>query len=187
MKIGIFGGSFDPPHIGHKKIVKKALKKLDLDLLIVVPTFLNPLKNTSFLDARSRLDLLKTIFFKKKRVFISDYEINQNRAVYSLETIKYLKHKYKSSQVYLIIGADNYNSFDKWKDHEEIKELCTIVVASRNTYETKKDDDIKRLKVDIDISSSDIRGFLNLKYIPKKIRNKVKKIWQKKGLSIEKM
>ena len=181
MKIGIFGGSFDPVHTGHQKIVKQALKKLDIDFLFVIPTFLNPLKDTSFLKASTRIKLLRKLFAKKQKVIVSDYEINLNRAVYSLETIKYLQKKHKTSKIYLIIGADNYESFDKWKDHEEIKDLVELVVITRKGYNYKIKKNIKQLKVEMDISSSQLRSYLNLKYIPKKIRKKVNKIWQKKA------
>ncbi|NQY20477.1 MAG: nicotinate (nicotinamide) nucleotide adenylyltransferase [Campylobacteraceae bacterium] len=180
MKIAIFGGSFDPIHIGHKNIVKKALKKLDIDFLFVIPTFLNPLKKRSFLSPQTRLSLLKKLFSKKEKVIVCDYEINQNRAVYSLETIKYLKDRYQASKIYLIIGADNYNSFDKWFKHEEIKDLVELVVVTRNGFDYEKEDNIKRLNVQKNISSSELRQSLKLEYIPKKIRKKVKKIWQKR-------
>jgi len=87
----------------------------------------------------------------------------------------------------LIIGADNYDSFDKWKNHEEIKSLCELVVVNRNGHNELKKDGVKQLNVDIDISSSQLRSSLTQTYIPKKIRKNVKKIWQEKGLNIGKM
>lgn len=181
MQIAIFGGSFDPPHIGHKAITKKILKKLDIDLLVVVPAFLNPLKVKSFLDAKTRFKLLKKLFSKKENIKVSDYEIEQAKAVYSIETIKYLIEKYKPSKVYLVIGADNYKSFHLWDKYEEILDLVTLVVVTRDGIKYKKNDDIKRLKVDIKISSTQLRNTFNLNYIPKKIRKDVEKIWHKKG------
>lgn len=182
MHIAIFGGSFDPPHVGHQTIVKKVLKKLDIDLLIVVPAYLNPLKVKSFLDAKLRFKLLKKLFSKKKRVIVSSYEIDKQRAVYSIETIKYVIEKYKPEKLYLIIGADNYKSFHLWQNHEEIKELVTLVVVTRDGIEQpQKNDGIKKLKVNIKISSTQLRNTFNLEYIPKRIRKEIKKIWHKKG------
>ncbi|WP_072679763.1 nicotinate (nicotinamide) nucleotide adenylyltransferase [Arcobacter sp. LA11] len=181
MQIAIFGGSFDPPHIGHQTIAKKILKKLDIDLLIVVPAYLNPLKVKSFLDAKTRFKLLKKLFSKKENIKVSDYEIKQGRAVYSIETIRYIIEKYKPSKVYLVIGADNYKSFHLWDKYGEILDLVTLVVVTRDGIKYKESDYIKRLKVDIKISSTQLRNTFNLKYIPKKIRKDVKKIWHKKG------
>lgn len=181
MHIAIFGGSFDPPHIGHQTIAKKALKKLDIDRLIIVPSFLNPLKVKSFLDAKTRYKLLKKMFLKKDKIEVNNYEIKQARPVYSIETIKYILKKYKPNKLYMIIGADNYKSFHLWSNHEEIKELVELVVVTRDGFKYKNKDDIKRLKVDIKISSTELRNTFNINYIPKKIRKDVKKIWQKKG------
>ena len=74
MKIAIFGGSFDPPHLGHEEVVKEALKELEIDKLIVVPTYLNPFKNESFLNANKRFLLLKKLFSKNKKIEVSDFE-----------------------------------------------------------------------------------------------------------------
>merc|ERR1711879_547089 len=179
--IAIFGGSFDPPHIGHKTITKKVIKKLDIDLLLVVPAYLNPLKVKSFLDAKTRFKLLKKLFSKKEKIQVSSFEIDQQRPVYSIETIKYVIEKYKPEKLYLVIGADNYNSFHLWDSYEEIEKLVTLVVVTRNGVKPKKRKGVKRLKLDIKISSTQLRNTFNLKYIPKKIRKDVEMIWHKKG------
>lgn len=181
MRIAIFGGSFDPPHIGHQTIVKKALKKLDIDLLIVVPAYLNPLKVKSFLDAKTRFDLLKRLFSKKEKVKVSSYEIDKKRAVYSIETIKYILEKYNPEELYLIIGADNYKSFHLWDSYKEIEKLVTLVVITRDGIKVTKKESIKRLKVDMKISSTTLRNTFDLEFIPKKIRKEIKKIWKEKG------
>lgn len=181
MQIAIFGGSFDPPHIGHETIAKEILKKLDIDLLVVVPAYLNPLKVKSSLDAKTRYNLLKKMFFKKEKIKVSKYEIKKEKAVYSIKTIKHMIKKYKPTKVYLIIGADNYKSFDLWHKHDEIKDLVTLVVVTRDGFEYENIESIEQLKVDVKISSTKLRDTLNLDYIPKKIKKSVKKNWQKKG------
>ncbi len=181
MQIAIFGGSFDPPHIGHQAIAKEALKRLDIDKLIIVPSFLNPLKVKSFLNANTRYKLIKKMFESKAKIKVSSYEIKQGRPVYSIETIKYMKKKYKTSKIYLIIGADNHKSFHLWSNYEEIKKLVEIVVVTRDGFKYKKNKDIRKLKVNIKISSTELRNTFNINYIPKKIRKDVKEIWQKEG------
>ncbi|WP_321469053.1 nicotinate (nicotinamide) nucleotide adenylyltransferase [Halarcobacter sp.] len=181
MHIAIFGGSFDPPHIGHQTIVKKILKKVDIDLLIVVPAYLNPLKVRSFLDAKVRYKLLKKLFSKKDKVLVSPYEINKERPVYSIETIRYIIEKYNPEKLYLVIGADNYSSFHLWDSYEEIKKLVTLIVVTRDGIEYTKKEKVKKLKVNIKISSTQLRNTFNLEYIPKKIRKDIKKIWNKEG------
>jgi len=183
VQIAIFGGSFDPPHVGHQTIAKRIIKKLDIDLLVVVPAYLNPLKVKSFLDAKTRFKLLKKLFSKKENIKVSNFEISQERPVYSIETIRYMIEKYQPTKVYLVIGADNYKSFHLWSNYKEIKKLVTLVVVTRDGFEYEKKDDIKRLKVDIKISSTELRNTFKLDYIPKKIRKDVQKIWHEKGKS----
>ena len=107
MRIAIFGGSFDPLHIAHVAVVNSALDKLDIDKLIIVPTYLNPFKNSFYLDPVTRFELLKKVFYKFDNVEISDYEITQQKPSYSIDTVNYLKNLYKPSKIYLIIGEDN--------------------------------------------------------------------------------
>ena len=83
MKIAIFGGSFDPIHIAHKKIVETALKELDIDKLIIVPTYLNPFKKDFLFEPKDRFKLLQKVFKDEKRVEICDFEINQKKLSYT--------------------------------------------------------------------------------------------------------
>ena len=180
MKIAIFGGSFDPPHIGHETIINEAVTQLDVNKLIVVPTFLNPFKNYSYLDADKRLFLLKKLFEKKDKIDISDFEILKNRTVFSIETIKHLQQLYKPSKIYFIIGADNLEKLHLWKEFDELKNIVEFVAVTRNGYLNENYDRIKTLNVDINISSTKLRDNLDLDFIPKKIQKDVKLIWQNK-------
>ncbi|MEA3288538.1 MAG: nicotinate (nicotinamide) nucleotide adenylyltransferase [Campylobacterota bacterium] len=180
MNIAIYGGSFDPPHIGHEEICRKALNSLNIDKLIVVPTFLNPFKKSFHFEPKQRLELLNILFEGDQKITVDDYEILQNKATPSIETVKYLKDRYKPENIYLIIGADNVAKLHLWKDFDVLKRLVTFVVVSRPGYEAKNDI-IRFIKLDMDIpvSSTDLRDELKVEYIPKKILNKVKEIWNK--------
>lgn len=173
MQLAVFGGSFDPVHIAHEAIVNEAIKELDIDKLIVVPTFLNPFKNSYHFEPNVREQLLKKVFFKTAKVEICDYEIKQKRAVYSIETIKYLKNLYNPSKIYLIIGADNVKGLDKWSCINELKSLVDFVVASRNGFIDNDFTKFKNLKVDIDISSTKLRDKIDLNFIPIQIKEDI--------------
>ena len=177
MQIAIFGGSFDPIHMAHEAIVNEALKNLNLDLLILVPTFLNPQKIKSHLSPDERLFLLKKNFKDNKKVLISDYEIKQNRAVYSIETIEYLKKYYKPKKTYFIIGADNYENLNTWHRVDDILNEVELVVVTRNGFCNDIYDNISTLNVDINISSTQLRDNLDLNFVPNKIKDDVKKFW----------
>jgi nicotinate-nucleotide adenylyltransferase len=173
--IAVFGGSFDPPHLGHVEVVNKALEKLDIDKLIIMPNFLNPLKNSFHAPAGLRLKWLKKIFRNNSTIEISDFEIKQNRPVYSIETIKKFKPKY------FIIGSDNLKTLHKWKNIDEILKKTQLVVAKRGEIDLnllKKYNIKKVLDVNVPISSTEIRN-CNFKYLPKQIENEIKEFYGK--------
>ena len=182
MRIAIFGGSFDPLHIAHVAIVNDSLKKLDIDKLIIVPTYLNPFKNSFYLDPITRFELLKKVFYKFDNVEISDYEITQQKPSYSIDTVNYLKNLYKPSKIYLIIGEDNMENLEKWYKYDELKKLVEFVIASRAGFESKKANEFKCLDINIDISSTQLREKINLDYIPREIKDDILNL-QEKGKS----
>jgi nicotinate-nucleotide adenylyltransferase len=180
--IALFGGSFDPPHIGHEKIIFKVLDSLKIDKLIVMPTFLNPFKKQSFFTAIDRLNLVKQLFSNDKQIEVSDFEISQNKATPTITTVLYLKTKYKPKIIYLVIGSDNLESLHLWKDFENLKKMVTFVVISRDNYQKNISDisQIVDIKLDINISSTLLRKKLILDFIPKRIQSNVKKIMKDK-------
>ena len=180
MNIALFGGSFDPPHIGHESIVYEVLKKINIDKLIVIPAFLNPFKIKSHFTPNDRLELIKELFSTDQRVDVSDFEVLQNKATPSIKTVEYLKEKYNPENIYLIVGADNIKSLHLWQDFDKLNQLVTFIVISRDGYEEKHDIiQVINIKLDINISSTTLREDLDLKYIPKKIEQKVKELWKK--------
>lgn len=179
MRIAVFGGSFDPPHIGHEAIVNEASQSLDCDKLFVVPTFLNPFKNSSLIDANDRLRLIKKLFSSHSKVEVCEYEVKQNRAVSSIETIEYLKEAYNPSKIFLIVGADNFKTIHTWNHYERLRHLVEFVVAKRECTQ-EHFEGVKELDIHMKISSSTLRHSLNLEYIPHIIQNDVNTIWHKK-------
>ncbi len=180
MRIAIFGGSFDPIHIAHVAIVKEVLKKLDIEKVIVVPTYLNPFKSSFYLNPKTRFNLIKKVFKEFEKVQVCDYEINQEKTSYSIDTVNYLKNLYNPSKIYLIIGEDNLETLDKWYEIDKLKELVEFVVATRKSFESKKAKEFKNLDIDINISSSLLRDKINLNYIPKEIKDDILNLQEKR-------
>ena len=174
MKTAIFGGSFDPVHLGHIEVVKKALSLVDK--VIVVPNYLNPLKNSFSAPPELRLKWLQKVFADMKNVEISPFEIEKNRPVYSIETIEHFKPDF------FIIGSDNLKTLNKWHKIDEILKKTKFIVASRGEIDTnlaKKYGINHFIKVDIPISSTEIRKG-KFKYLPKEIEEDIKKFYKKK-------
>jgi len=167
--IALYGGSFDPPHLGHEAIVK-ALRKLDfIDEVIIVPTFLNPFKENFTAPAELRIQWLKKIFSSYKDVKVSSYEIDLKKKVPTIETVEHLLKNY--GKIYLVIGADNLKSLHNWYKYDKLKKLVTFIVATRGKIEIPKNS--IRLEIDEEISSSNLRKDFDSLKIPNKAREEI--------------
>ena len=132
-KIGVFGGSFDPPHKGHLEISKLAIKKLNLDQIYWCVTKKNPFKNKSFFPLSERIKKCKVLTKKIKKIKIKFFEDK----IKSSNTIDLIRHLKKKNSLFLIIGSDNLIKFHKWKNWKLLLELSKIVVFSRKDYDKK--------------------------------------------------
>ncbi|WP_086244420.1 nicotinate (nicotinamide) nucleotide adenylyltransferase [Campylobacter devanensis] len=180
MNIAIFGGSFDPPHLGHDMIVKEALKSLNINKLIIIPTFLSPFKSEFGAPPNLRLQWCRSLWENlSPKIIVSDYETSQNRAVTTIESVIYFKNKFNASRIYLIIGADQLNSLHKWHRYDELKALVSFVVACRDGI--KIDENLQKLDINVKISSSKIKSELNFKHIPTAILDSVEKFYKDKN------
>lgn len=176
MNIAIFGGSFDPPHNAHDCIVRTALRELEIDKLIIIPTFLNPFKSEFTAPPSLRLKWCEELWGELGRTEISSYEINQNRAVASIESVEYFKKLYSADKIFLIIGADQIENLHKWREFTRLKNLVNFVVVSRD--EVKIPLNLQKLAINVKISSSKIRQSLDFSQIPPKIKAEVEKFYK---------
>ncbi len=134
MKIGIFGGSFNPPHKMHEEIVLELLKKGILDRVICVPTG-DYYKKNELIHIDNRITMLDTLFKNNKNVIVS--EISRDRKYeYTYQVLDYFKSLYKNTKIYFICGSDNFKEFKKWKKYEYIFHNYQILVINRNGCST---------------------------------------------------
>ena len=134
-KIGVLGGSFDPPHKGHLAISVEAKKRYNLKKIIWAITEKNPFKNKSEKSLSKRIKDCKKLTIKKKYIQIKFLEkvIKSNKTV---DLINFLK-KSTNSEIYFIMGADNLINFHKWHKWRIISEKCNIIVFDRHGYKKK--------------------------------------------------
>jgi len=175
--IALFGGSFDPPHIGHEAIVKAVSGFKDIEKVVIMPTFLNPFKTVSHAPPSLRLKWLKKVFSEYKNVEINSYEIEQNKKVPTIQTVLYLLEKYK--KIYLVIGADNLSYFHKWDRFEELCKIVTIIVATRNNFTIDKG--FLKLEVNENISSTSLRKNIDKKYLNLKCAKEIEKFYKEQN------
>ena len=139
MKIGLFGGSFNPPHLGHTALAEDFYTASGADLLIVMPSFLPPHKVASAMPARDRLAMTRLAFLKlgEKGVnyTVSDYEIQRRDTSYTFETVRYLLAKYAEKELMLCVGSDMFLSFETWKNAEELLKNCHLYTKARHSGE----------------------------------------------------
>lgn len=131
MKIGIFGGSFNPPHKIHIERGLELISKQYVDKIVYLPTgSLYKYKN-NLLPDKNRLEMLKIITDKYDCLDVSNYELKE-RVVYTYESLAYFKQLYKNDEIYFICGTDNLSYMDKWKNGLELLSNYKILVIKRN-------------------------------------------------------
>lgn len=132
LKIGILGGSFDPIHNGHLIAAQTIAQSLNLNQIILIPAYQQPLKLTHNVSAGDRLNMVK-LAIKGNRLFsVSDYETRKGGKSYTVETLSFLHTQYSNAEFYLIIGTDTLQHLSEWHQAELLPTLCNIVVASRS-------------------------------------------------------
>ncbi len=133
MKIGIFGGSFNPIHLAHKKIILELLDRHYVDKMIVVPTG-DEYNKKDLISAKDRMEMAKLSLKGIKNVEVSDYEV-RNGKKYTYETLLHFKKKYEDDVIYFILGEDNLEEFDTWKNYEALLENYRFLVIRRKGYD----------------------------------------------------
>ena len=132
MKIGILGGTFNPPHIGHFILAQGAFEQLNLDRVFFVPTNNPPHKSNDCLDPCLRLEMARLAFEDNPGFEVLDIEIKRKGVSYTVDTLIALKQKYRQADFYLIVGSDLANNFNQWREPGKIKNIVKLVVAKRN-------------------------------------------------------
>lgn len=132
MTIGIFGGSFNPPHLGHLVVIEAVRDQLKLDKVIFVPAARNPNKPNSLLtSSQARLEMTELAVKNCRGFEVSDMEIKRKGISYTIDTVMEMSALHPGSPLSLIIGADNLLEFGTWKSPEEIIARAELVVMRR--------------------------------------------------------
>ena len=192
MRIAIYGGSFNPMHIGHEKIVDYVLNNLNMDKIIIIPVGITSNRENNLEQSDTRLNICKEIFKGNKKIEVSDIEIKSEGKSYTYDTLLKLMDLYgENNEFFEIIGEDSLKSLKTWKNYEELLKICKFIVFRR------KDD--KNIQIDeeflnnkniiileneyYNISSTEIRNMVkNNEDISAFVNKKVKKLIEKEYL-----
>ena len=133
MSIALYGGSFDPIHIGHLITAENALETYNLEKVIFIPSYITPLKGRELeANDKNRFEMTKLSTKDNVKFEVSDYEISNEGVSYSYHTVKYFSELYKNKKIYFIIGTDRAKDLKKWYNIEELSKLVTFVFVARN-------------------------------------------------------
>lgn len=139
MKIALLGGTFDPPHLGHRKLCENFIQMMDFDKILVIPTYIPPHKVRERISgSEDRLNMCRLAFEGIEKVEVSSIEIDRGGKSYSYDTLRLLKEKYPGSELFFLMGTDMFDSFHKWYRYEDILSLCKLCVCRR--YDNDKKD-----------------------------------------------
>ena len=135
MKLLLFGGTFDPPHIGHMNLLRGAMQAVQPDLTIVMPAGVPPHKAASMTPGMWRYEMCACFLALEKecggRIEISDWEIHRQGRNYTIDTVTMLEQKYPGAELYLSVGSDMLLTFTEWRRWPELLQKATLVVESR--------------------------------------------------------
>ena len=138
----VFGGSFDPPHLGHKALLEHVLKNINVSKVIIIPCYIQPLKDKDFSSAEHRLAMSRIQFtlekfaigrsnYKDIELLVSDHEIKRGGASYTVDTVKHFRNVYPGRKIIVLMGEDSFWDIEKWKDSSVLFGLCSMIVVTR--------------------------------------------------------
>lgn len=160
MRIGVLGGSFNPPHTGHLLIASDAFESLGLDRMLIVPAAMNPLKanDPSAATAAQRLEMVRLTFGGDPRFEVSSMELDRGGLSYTVDTLEALKAAEPGAELVLLVGMDSLRTLDRWKQPDRIRELAQIAVLTRGDDDTVPPSGVQVVTTRrIDVSSTEIR------------------------------
>jgi nicotinate-nucleotide adenylyltransferase len=135
IKIGILGGSFDPPHNGHIKIAEEVCKRLALDNVLFIPSYLPPHRDKPQATEQQRLEMVRLAIQSLPFAEVSTIEIDRKGTSYTIDTLTELAAVMPKTELFLILGADAMELFPSWKQPTDILKLATVVIVNRPGYD----------------------------------------------------
>ena len=150
-RIGIYGGTFNPPHIGHIQAAKQAVSLLGLSKLLLVPAYAPPHKSalpSNSPTPRQRLEMLRIAVADSPKIEVSDLELIREGISYSVETVAQVRRDYPEAELVLFVGTDMFLSFDTWKNPDEILKNASLGVFYRG--EEGERSDIQEKKAELE-------------------------------------
>jgi nicotinate-nucleotide adenylyltransferase len=161
LKLGIFGGTFDPPHVGHLLVASDAIDQLGLDRLVFIPTAIQPLKTgprTVIAPAADRLAMTVLLAGDDPRLSADAVEIDRGGLSFTIDTLSTLAQRSPTDALFLLLGADAWETFPRWRDSEGVMRLATVVVLQRGEVTPQVAPPLLLGTRRVDVSSTEVRA-----------------------------
>ena len=155
MKVGIYGGTFDPIHHGHLILAREARELFGFEKVIFVPAAVSPLKSSPAASARVRWSMLRAAIEDEPGFELDDCELRRPPPSYTIDTIEDIRTRKRDAQIYCLIGEDNLPTLEKWHRFDELRKAVQFVVLDRTG--TPPDHPYPIVHRKIDISATEIR------------------------------
>src|SRR5215471_18041440 len=141
MRIGLFGGSFNPIHLGHLRAAEEDREAMGLDLIYFVPAASPPHKSlVGLAPAEHRLHMVRLATKGNRYFMVSDVEVRRSGSSFTIDTVRYFRATMRAqAELYLIMGGDQFAELDTWKEADEIARLCNIIVHTRRARQSDSD------------------------------------------------
>lgn len=149
MRVGLFGGAFDPPHWAHRALAETAIRQLELDVLHILPTGMALHKRRAFTGAAHRLAMCELAFGDLPGVKVDDREIRREGPSYTADTVAELSAQYSGAELFLMLGADQFLVFKTWSRWPEIINHARLAVANRAIHIGADADPAQHIATDI--------------------------------------
>lgn len=162
MRVGLLGGTFDPPHVGHWLAAVDAYEKLGLDRLVFVPASRQPLKlGQQSASPADRLAMVRAMVADDGRFEVDPIEIDRDGLSFTVDTLAAYRSRPDVSELFFLVGADVLASFHRWREPERVQALATLVVMRRAGHDTLLPPGVEGRVVDtrrVDVSSTEVRA-----------------------------
>jgi len=135
MNVGILGGKFNPPHVGHLIVAERVRDELGLGKILFIPSAISPHKqHLELIDPALRMEMVRLAVLGQTFFEPSDFEVSRGGVSFTVDTLEQLKQVYSGDSLYLLVGMDNLAEFHTWKSPEKVVNLASVVVMTRSGF-----------------------------------------------------
>ncbi|MDD5198493.1 MAG: nicotinate-nucleotide adenylyltransferase [Terrimicrobiaceae bacterium] len=157
MKTGLFGGSFDPIHIGHLILAREAREQLGLDRVIFIPAAISPHKlEREPAPAKTRLEIVSAAISGEPGFEVDDCEIRRAAPSFAIDTVRWMRERHRGDEFFYLVGEDNLAKLPTWREFEKLRRLVQFVVLDRDVGGTIGE--FARVCRQVDVSSTEVRN-----------------------------